>query len=147
MRSQDRLVRDWGDSTASCCVRRTSRSSGIITRTLWLAHWEEPHDCAGSGAMLKGDESVTAGAGQWYSKRYVAVADPRDMCGQLATPGPSALTANNKLAVGEAVGRGLLFVMWDLLKETYQGSVPIQTVKSEMTSPIILLFRNKPHRW
>ena len=63
------------------------------------------------GAMLKGDESVTAGSG--ILNGIVAVADSKDMCGLCWQSQPSAIDGRNKLAVGEAVGRGL-FVMRDL---------------------------------
>lgn len=83
------------------------------------------------GAMLKGDESVTVQVrGDGILNGIVAVADPNGhVRGYVGNPHVHLpLTANNKLAVGQAVGRGLLTVIRDLeLRESYQGSVPLQT--------------------
>ncbi|NLM55204.1 MAG: Hsp33 family molecular chaperone HslO [Firmicutes bacterium] len=138
MRSQDRLVRGiiGGDKARAFVLRTTDVvneaqachhtypvATAALGRTLTIA--------LVLGAMLKGDESVTVQVrGSGILNGIVAVADSKGhVRGYVGNPQAHLpLTANNKLAVGEAVGRGLLFVMRDLgLKEKYQGSVPIQT--------------------
>lgn len=83
------------------------------------------------GAMLKGDEPVTVQVrGDGILQGIVAAADPHGhVRGYVGNPFIHLpLTVKNKLAVGEAVGKGLLFVIRDLeLRESYQGSVPLQT--------------------
>lgn len=83
------------------------------------------------GAMLKGDESVTVQIrGDGILQGVVATANSLGhVRGYVGNPHIHLpLNERGKLAVGEAVGDGLLFVIRDLgLKENYQGSVPLQT--------------------
>lgn len=137
MKKQDRLVRGIiGDKARAFVLRTTdvvneaqqrhqtfpvatAALGRVLTATLVL------------GAMLKGDESVTVQVrGDGIIQGIVAVADPNGhVRGYVGNPHVHLpLTENNKLAVGEAVGQGLLFVIRDLeLRESYQGSVPLQT--------------------
>lgn len=83
------------------------------------------------GAMLKGEESVTIQIrGDGPLKSIVATANSKGQVrGYVGNPHVHLpLNSKGKLAVGEAVGAGTLFVIRDLgLKETYQGAVPLQT--------------------
>ena len=155
MKKQDRLVRGIiGDKARAFVLRTTdvvneaqqrhqtfpvatAALGRVLTATLVL------------GAMLKGDESVTVQVrGDGIIQGIVAVADPNGhVRGYVGNPHVHLLlTENNKLAVGEAVGQGLLFVIRDLELRRATGSVPLQTGKS-MILPTISRTRNRPRPW
>ena len=83
------------------------------------------------GAMLKGEESITIQIkGDGPLQDIVATTNSKGQVrGYVGNPHVHLpLNSAGKLAVGEAVGNGTLFVIRDLgLKGTYQGAVPLQT--------------------
>lgn len=96
------------------------------------------------GAMLKGDQSVTIQIkGNGPLKGIYTTADSSGNVRGYVTHPHVDLPLNNqgKLAVGEAIGGGYLFVIRDLgLKEPYSGTVPLQT--SEIGEDFAYYFAN-----
>lgn len=83
------------------------------------------------GAMLKGEESITIqvkGSGP-LGGIVVSANSKGEVKGYVGNPFVEIpLNSAGKLAVGEAVGSGNLYVIRDLgLKDIYQGAVPLQT--------------------
>jgi len=138
LKKQDKLVRGiLGDGRARLFVLRTTDLVNEAQRrhdTYPVATAALGRTLTASlvlGAMLKGEESVTVQVkGDGILQGIVATADSRGHArGYVGNPHIHLpLNANGKLAVGEAVGQGMLFVIRDLgLRENYQGSVPLQT--------------------
>ncbi len=138
MRKQDKLVRGiLGDGRARLFVLRTTDLVNEAQRR----HDTYPVATAALGrtltatlvlgAMLKGEESVTVQVrGDGILQGVVTTADSKGhVRGYVGNPHVHLpLNSGGKLAVGEAVGQGMLFVIRDLgLRENYQGSVPLQT--------------------
>ncbi|NLJ79697.1 MAG: Hsp33 family molecular chaperone HslO [Firmicutes bacterium] len=138
MKQQDYLVRAvLGANQARVFALRTTN----VAREAQARHLTSPTASAALGrsltiglvlgAMLKGEETVTIQIkGDGPLKGIVASANSRgEVKGYVGNPFVDLpLNREGKLAVGEAVGSGNLYVLRDLgLKDVYQGAVPLQT--------------------
>lgn len=137
MRHNDYLVRAMlGDNHARLVALRTTD----VVRQAQDNHQTTPVATAALGrtltmglvlgAMLKGEETITVqvkGDGPLMGV-VVSANHHGDVKGYVGNPYVDLPTnAQGKLAVGQAVGQGSLYVIRDLgLKEAYQGTVPLQ---------------------
>lgn len=138
MQGRDYLVRAMlGDNQARLFALRTTD----VVREAQAKHNTTPVATAALGrtltmglvlgAMLKGDETISIqvkGDGPLMGIVVSATSDGK-VKGYVGRPNVEVRPREDgKLAVGEAVGQGNLYVIRDLgLKEAYQGTVPLQT--------------------
>ena len=136
MRKQDKLVRGiLGDGRARLFVLRTTDLVNEAQRR----HDTYPVATAALGrtltatlvlgAMLKGEESVTVQVrGDGILQGVVTTADSKGhVRGYVGNPHVHLPLNSGKLAVGEAVGQGMLFVIRDLGLRELSRFCPLQT--------------------